>query len=258
MLLWVLLPLAAQKKSTPCGCKSACTCRTALHQSPQNCTCIAPCKCHAHTQKKKKKCVCGPACACGATAHAAHAPHPATALPVHPFVQMMNDMMTYMHTLPQAPSMEADFVAQMVPHHLAAIQMAEYQIAHGKDFELIQLAKSIRAQQKFEIAEMELMAAGLSNTLEKPTAAYTLAMSQTMETMMAAMPAPHATATNTDAAFAQIMLPHHQAAIDMGIALLRFNPNRMFAILAQKIIAEQLAEVALMKAYLQKNQPHTP
>src|SRR5471030_1266408 len=59
------------------------------------------------------------------------------------YLLMMDTMMIQMDKVPPVTSPESDFLYQMIPHHEGAIAMAGYEIAHGQNFEMIQLAKSI-------------------------------------------------------------------------------------------------------------------
>ncbi len=48
-----------------------------------------------------------------------------------------------------------DFVVMMIPHHQGAIDMAEVELKHGKDPELLALCRRIIVAQKKEIAQMK-------------------------------------------------------------------------------------------------------
>jgi len=69
-----------------------------------------------------------------------------------------------------------------------------------------------------------------------------------MSTMMAGMEAaPHG---DVDQDFAGQMIPHHQGAIDMATAELRYGHNERLRRMAQEIIIEQQAEIAVMRREL--------
>lgn len=65
--------------------------------------------------------------------------------PRNRFLLMMDTMMSKMARLPKPASVESDFNLQMIAHHQGAVAMARYEISHGRDFTMIQLAKSILA-----------------------------------------------------------------------------------------------------------------
>jgi uncharacterized protein (DUF305 family) len=52
---------------------------------------------------------------------------------------------------------------------------------------------------------------------------------------------------NADKDFVATMIPHHQGAIDMSIALLRYGHNEQLKRLAQEIIVTQTEEIAAMR-----------
>jgi uncharacterized protein (DUF305 family) len=60
---------------------------------------------------------------------------------------------------------------------------------------------------------------------------------------------------NGDVDFVRLMLPHHQAAVDMARTQLLYGKNPQMRELAQKIITDQQSEIALMQRWLQQEQP---
>jgi uncharacterized protein (DUF305 family) len=52
---------------------------------------------------------------------------------------------------------------------------------------------------------------------------------------------------DVDADFVAMMVPHHQGAIDMAIAVLRYGRNAQIGRLAQEIIVTQQQEIAAMR-----------
>jgi uncharacterized protein (DUF305 family) len=64
---------------------------------------------------------------------------------------------------------------------------------------------------------------------------------------------------DVDRDFVAMMVPHHQAAIDMAIALLRYGHNEKLRHLAQEIIVTQQQEIATMRlAVGEPSPPSTP
>jgi uncharacterized protein (DUF305 family) len=51
---------------------------------------------------------------------------------------------------------------------------------------------------------------------------------------------------DVDRDFARMMIPHHQGAIDMAVAELRYGKDERLRRLAQEIIVEQQQEIAVM------------
>jgi uncharacterized protein (DUF305 family) len=56
---------------------------------------------------------------------------------------------------------------------------------------------------------------------------------------------------NNDVDFVRLMLPHHQAAVDMARTQLLYGKDSQMRELAQKIIADQQSEIALMHRWLE-------
>lgn len=73
-----------------------------------------------------------------------------------------------------------------------------------------------------------------------------------MRTAMARMDDAMNTAPsgNADRDFAAMMISHHQGAVDMALAELRFGKNEQLRRLAAGIIVEQRSEIALMRQIL--------
>ena len=59
---------------------------------------------------------------------------------------------------------------------------------------------------------------------------------------------------NSDVDFVRLMLPHHQAAIDMAKTQLLYGKDPQMRRLAQEIITDQQLEIELMQRWLKKQQ----
>lgn len=75
-----------------------------------------------------------------------------------------------------------------------------------------------------------------------------------MDKMMAAMAVKPTGDVDVD--FVAMMIPHHQGAIDMALAVLRYGKNEQIWRLAQEIIVEQQQEIVAMR--LAVGQPLLP
>ena len=60
---------------------------------------------------------------------------------------------------------------------------------------------------------------------------------------------------DVDVDFAAMMIPHHQGAIDMALAQLRYGKNEQLRRIAQEIIVEQQQEIIAMRLALGKQLP---
>lgn len=62
---------------------------------------------------------------------------------------------------------------------------------------------------------------------------------------------------NDDVDFTRLMLPHHQAAIDMAKAELLCGKDPQMRRLAQEIITDQQSEIELMQLWLKQHRPNS-
>ena len=74
-----------------------------------------------------------------------------------------------------------------------------------------------------------------------------------MHVMHAAMTSVQPTGDN-DVDFVRLMLPHHQAAIDMGKTQLAYGQDPQMRRLAQEIITDQQSEIELMQLWLRQRE----
>jgi DUF305 family protein family protein len=63
---------------------------------------------------------------------------------------------------------------------------------------------------------------------------------------------------DVDRDFMQMMIPHHQGAIDMALVLLKYGHDERLRRLAQSIIVEQGQEIAYMRSLLDPPRPQPP
>ena len=82
------------------------------------------------------------------------------------------------------------------------------------------------------------------------------ALMKNMETMHASMTSVEPSG-NSDADFASLMLPHHQAAVDMARTELLYGSDPQMRRLAQEIITDQESEIQLMQLWLDRQGVHT-
>ena len=157
--------------------------------------------------------------------------------------------MIKMNDVPVTSVPELDFMAQMIPHHQGAIEMTKYEIKFGKNKEMIQLAKSILAEQTSDIQDMKLLISMLPNNAQKAGKFFDNAMVQSMNVMMKNMPS-NDKLINVDKAFAMVMIPHHQAAIDMAIALIRYSVNEQVSTFAKQLISAEQIEIEQMNTFI--------
>ena len=88
----------------------------------------------------------------------------------------------------------------------------------------------------------------MDETNNPADAAFIAAMHDMMVGMHRSMPTG-----DTDRDFIRLMLPHHQSAVDMAKAEVKYGRDPDLKVMAQQIIDDQGREIALMKAWEDKH-----
>jgi uncharacterized protein (DUF305 family) len=186
----------------------------------------------------------------------------------------MNKMMVDMAIRPTG-DIDRDFVAMMVPHHQGAIDMAQAELLYGHNQPLLRVAQEIVVEQQQEIAAMRLAVgepasptwvteaakpppeAGAPAQKSNPgqEAPYLKETNAAMDKMMTAMAVKPTGDVDHD--FTAMMVPHHQGAIDMAQAELRYGQNQRLKAIAQEIIVDQIQEITLMRLALGEPLPQS-
>jgi uncharacterized protein (DUF305 family) len=184
----------------------------------------------------------------------------------------MNKMMADMTIIPTG-DIDSDFIAMMVPHHQGAIDMVQAELLYGHNRTLLRIAQEIVVEQQQEIAAMRLAVgerasptwvAGAAKTLpeagasaRKPNAVeeapYLHETNTAIDKMMTGMTVKPAGDVDHD--FVAMMEPHHQGAIDMAEAELRYGRNQPLKAIAQEIIVDKTQEITLMRPALKEPLP---
>jgi hypothetical protein len=87
----------------------------------------------------------------------------------------------------------------------------------------------------------------------RPDAPFLEETRATMAVMMAGMDVRPS--GNVDSDFVRMMVPHHQGAIDMAKAVLRYGHNEKIKRLAQEITVTQQQEIAVMRLAVEERLP---
>ena len=164
-------------------------------------------------------------------------------------MDMMNKNMQDMKAVQSTGNPDNDFAALMKVHHMGALEMAQAEIANGTNAELKAMAQKMVDEQQREIAELNTFLSG-HEAHGGGDAFYKEAMAQ-MNSMK--MDMDHS--GSFDKQYAQMMIPHHQGAIDMSRAYLKSGAHEeKLKTMANKLIKDQQAEIQQLKGWLSKNQ----
>jgi uncharacterized protein (DUF305 family) len=155
-----------------------------------------------------------------------------------------------MKTMTMTPSgiPDSDFANGMIPHHQAAIDMANVEKQYGKDPEMLKLADAVINAQTSEITFMNDWLAKSKLTAADAVPDSSKANSAVMSQMMKSMMVPYS--GNADIDFAKGMIPHHQGAIDMAKVVLQYGKDPEIKKMSEGVASAQEAEIATMKQWL--------
>lgn len=141
---------------------------------------------------------------------------------------------------------QKEFLAMMVAHHRAAIDMAQAEIAAGSDPKVKALARRVVVAQKREIAQMTSWYRALYGEDVPPLDEQGMDMGAMMG-MGGMSPEAITDAANPDQAFLRMMITHHASALMMADTVLNGSPDADVRELAETIIADQAKEIAEMQ-----------
>jgi uncharacterized protein (DUF305 family) len=139
-------------------------------------------------------------------------------------------------------------IAAMTPHHEMAIEMAELAEQRSERAQVRELAQTIIAMQRQEIAALEQAHERLFG--EPVAAADHGLLGRPAEHMgMDMYVADLARERRFDRAFIDMMIPHHQGAIRMARIQLERGEDEDLMAISRAIIAEQSREIEQMNAW---------
>ncbi|SEL87401.1 DUF305 domain-containing protein [Rhodococcus maanshanensis] len=145
------------------------------------------------------------------------------------------------------------WVQMMIPHHQQAVEMAELAEGRTQNAELLALAGQIKAAQDPEIAQMT----GWLTEWGVPTMAADMSHADMghgdgggMMTADQMTQLEQASGAEFDRAWLEMMIAHHQGAVDSSTTIVQDGQSEQVEELAQKIIAGQEAEITQMKSML--------
>ncbi|AXH93629.1 DUF305 domain-containing protein [Micromonospora aurantiaca] len=158
------------------------------------------------------------------------------------------------------------FAQMMIPHHQQAVEMAGLAPSRAKDPELKDLAAKIKAAQDPEITTMKGWLTAWGKPTSPPSGHNMPGMSASpghdMPGMNSDMPGmmsdqemadlTAAKGTDFDKKFAQMMIAHHNGAIEMAKTEQANGSNPDAKALAAKIAADQAAEVRTLQKILDR------
>lgn len=167
------------------------------------------------------------------------------------FRGILNEMIRRMTKAPLTDSISHNFIVQMIPHHMAAIEMSRNLLKYTTDIPLQTIALRIISEQTQSIADMEaaLPACSRMNNTRQELSAYQESTSRILNTMFSEM-AKAPSENRIDADFIREMIPHHQGAVNMSQNALSYKICPQLVPILNAIILSQERGIAQMQELL--------
>ena len=167
------------------------------------------------------------------------------------FYQILDEMVQGMTTAGLTRSISHNFIAQMVPHHRAAIQMSSNVLRFTENQTVRRIAQRIIDEQTQGIDQMEAIMAAceqLTNS-QMDLRLYQRRMDLIYREMYAKMgSAPEINALAS--VFMREMIPHHQGAVRMAENALKYDVCTELVPILRSIITQQRQGIGRMRALL--------
>ena len=148
---------------------------------------------------------------------------------------------------------DVDFVRMMISHHEGTFAMAALEMQFGRDKIAQALADNAITSQKKELTFLKDWLGQQDLSIMKIVPQANQANYASMLSMMKGMSFNFT--GNTDVDFANVMIPHHEGAIDMAKVVLQFGTDAEIRKFAEKMIATKKNEIALLRDWLAKATP---
>ena len=142
---------------------------------------------------------------------------------------------------------EIMFAQMMIPHHEQAISMSETALKKSRSQEILKLSRQINRLQSSEVSQLTYW---LTATDSSMTMDHDMKMSG-MLTTKELTSLKRLTGPDFDRTFLQLMIKHHQGAIEM-LGLISDSSNAEALALSKAIKSAQSKEISTMKQLLKK------
>ena len=160
---------------------------------------------------------------------------------------------------PPSSANEADatFVRMMIPHHHQALVLSGLAPDRTTNTELLALAERIDVEQTVEIGTMQQWQAFNGFDVTDPASAYEMMMQDPAMIEMMGMATQAEldqlgtlSASAFDQLFLQLMIDHHQGAVDMCVEVMTNGQEPVLQSMANEMLTTQTTQIFQMQAML--------
>lgn len=164
---------------------------------------------------------------------------------------ILNKMIQDMTQAEKTNSISYNFIVQMIPHHLAAIEMSQNVLKYTTNTDLQKIASGIIEEQTKSIADMKQIQCRCLNktNFRQDLKSYQEEINRIIDTMFHEMQnAPAGNRINCD--FMQEMIPHHCGAVRMSKTALQYCICPELKPILDAIISSQEKGISEMRQLL--------
>lgn len=167
------------------------------------------------------------------------------------YYEILEEMIRAMGDAQLTDSLSHNFIVQMIPHHMAAVEMSKNLLRYNPCAPLRSLAESIIAMQEQGMEEMTKALKSCHRQLSSPQdlCLYEHRYRQITHCMFREM-SNACSDNNISANFMREMIPHHQGAIYMSENALRYCVCPQLQPILENILVSQRQEVREMNRLL--------
>lgn len=164
------------------------------------------------------------------------------------FLKAMNTMIVKMNAIKMTNDYDFDYPKMMIEHHQGAIDIALIEMEKGTDKKIKMMAQTIITVKKEEQAALKEILQDAKPKKHKIKEIHP-EMQNEMNTMMKEMKAIQLTG-NIDRDFVMMMIPHHEAGIEMSKSLFFHSKNTQLKKMSQKEINDYKEEIKEFQNWL--------
>ena len=174
---------------------------------------------------------------------------------LHTFDDILATMMKQMTQAPLGESISQNFIAQMIPHHRAAIAMSCNLLEYPTNPALRMIAGRIIVEQTRSIANMQRIESCCARLINLPedVCAYQRQTDAILQTMFMDMSQACAD-DRISCEFMREMIPHHEGAIEMAQTALQYEICSPLKPILCAIVASQEQGVRQMRRLLRRRE----
>ncbi|RIV17431.1 DUF305 domain-containing protein [Fibrisoma montanum] len=168
------------------------------------------------------------------------------------YQQINHRMMTEMDKMKDTNDPDNDFSMMMRMHHQGAIDMSNEELKSGDNQAMKAMAQQVITAQTSEISQFNQF---LQNHTPVPITAGSTYNAEEMESMMKMMRAQDVRILtgDSDVDYAQLLIDHHQSALEMAMSELKHGDDAQIRQMATKIIEDQKKEIGMLQDWLKTN-----